>query len=89
MFITCGFVHTFSRLFFSTAMICNFIIFLCNNIFLVKWQGGTQADIVQFLPKKNKNYNDHDENNSNNNGNRNDNNNNRNDTLLNSSQIEN
>ena len=52
MFITCGFVHTFSRLFFSTAMICNFIIFLCNNIFLVKWQGGTQADIVQVLPKK-------------------------------------
>ena len=81
MFITCGFVHTFSWLFFLTAMICNFIIFLCNNIFLVKWQGGTQADIVQVLPKKN--YNDNDENNNNNN------NNNRNDTLLNSSQIEN
>ena len=33
-------------------MIYNFIIFLCNNIFIVKWQGGTQADIVQVLPKK-------------------------------------
>ena len=46
-------------------MIYNFIIFLCNNIFIVKWQGGTQADIVQVLPKKN--YNDNDENNNNNN----------------------
>ena len=69
MFITCGFVHTFSWLFFLTAMIYNFIIFLCNNIFLVKWQGGTQADIVQVLPKKNKNCNDNDENNNNNNNN--------------------
>ena len=62
MFITCGFVHTFSWLFFLTAMIYNFIIFLCNNIFLVKWQGGTQADIVQVLPPKNKNYNDNNKN---------------------------
>ena len=36
MFITCGFVH----------------IFLHNNIFTVKCQGGAQADIVHVLPKK-------------------------------------
>ena len=52
IFSTCGFVHTFSWLFFLTAIFYNFIIFLCNNIFIVKWQGGTQADLVHVLPKK-------------------------------------